>query len=129
VRIEKNTGNVVVLSLKEKQTKIAPVWLFHLQHIISGDNKYFNCADNSQYEDRYNRFLITDNSSEDPTIGKINFSTGQYTYKVYEMDAAGYDTSLGLLCETGMCEVVNSTRSTEKKFTVQSTKNNKVFKG
>ncbi len=128
----KNTSNTVILTLKEKQTIAAPDWLFELINDLTGQKKYFHAEDISNYPDRYNKFIIIDNSSvELPGSGQMNFlPTGKWTYNVYEVAQASpfdSDPSHGNLCETGTCEVILEGDNDVKTFDQDEDKNTAVF--
>ena len=86
ILINRNSANYVRLTLTEKCTLTYPYYLFVFTSDITGSSKTFTSLDNSSYPYRYNEFVITETSSEDLSIGRVELKpTGFWSYKVYEM--------------------------------------------
>lgn len=84
--IRKNQVNNVVLTLSEKQTQAQHDWLFEFTCEQAGEKKYCTAQDISDFPDRYNEFIITDDATEDQYNGQLNFDpAGSWSYNVYEM--------------------------------------------
>lgn len=83
--IKKNTVNQVDLTLNEKVTIDAPVYfLFRVKRVEGDIEKTFVCTDETGLVvERYNRFMIEENTTEDLTDGVVSLPTGQYDYEVY----------------------------------------------
>lgn len=85
ILINRGQANIVVLTLKEKQTLSSPVFLFVFQNELTRQFKRFIAADVSGYTDRYNRFTITESDSESVLTGTVQLKpTGFWRYWVYE---------------------------------------------
>lgn len=86
LKITKATNNEWVLTLNELATLTNPYYLFKVTSEFTNITKCFIAAsDLSSYPDRYNKFIITESSSEVLTSGTVEFSpTGQWLYEVYE---------------------------------------------
>lgn len=88
ILINPNTINKVVLTLNEKQTISNPDWLFEFINDTTGEIKIFHATDISLATARYNEFIVTDNSIENPYNGTMNFRpVGYWSYTIYEMNA------------------------------------------
>lgn len=131
IQVIKNQANTVVVTLKEKQTLTNPDFLFEFTHDITGQVKLFTAVDTSAYTDRFNSFTITDNTTELPYSGQMNFNEGYHSYKVYEMNNASPvdldpDNAVTVL-ETGKVEVIDDSASTDVSFDEDDTINNVCF--
>ncbi len=127
--IIKNTQNTIIVTLTEKQTLVAPDWVFELTHDLTGAKKLFTSIDISDYPGRHNKFLITDNPVEIPSAGQMDFLPGSYTYRIYEVPNASpvnIDISNGIECEAGTCTVIGASNNV-KAFDQDETKNTKAF--
>lgn len=110
--INKGTNNVLVFTLREKQTLTSPTFLFSLKSQVEMTEKNFLMADTSDYPERYNKFLLTETSgTEDLTSGVVNFSdNGFYEYAIYEQSSTSNlnpNNAFGLL-ETGLIKVIGT---------------------
>jgi len=77
--------NVVVVTLTEKTTINAPVYLFRF--ISNEEKKEFVCisADLSNYKQRYNKFILeTIETTPNPLLGQLKLTLdGQFDYYIY----------------------------------------------
>lgn len=118
--ITKNSNNEWTLTLSELATLTNPTYLFKLTSEFQNTVKLFIAIDTSNYPDRYNKFLITESSTEILTSGTVELNpTGQWLYEVYEQTST---TNLNTdLCdnrtplERGKVLVVGTDRITYKK--------------
>lgn len=88
--INKNSNNEWTLTLNELATLTNPYYLFKVTSEFQNITKCFiAAADQSEYPDRYNKFTITESSTEVLTSGTVEFNpTGQWTYEVYEQTSS-----------------------------------------
>jgi hypothetical protein len=79
IYIEKDTTNLVALSLTESSELSSPFYLFVFENEFDTAEEpiFFYSPDISQWKDRYNLFSITEGTD-------ITLIKGQYTYNVYE---------------------------------------------
>ena len=131
--IVKNTSNTVVVTLDEKAVSTTHDWLFEFKNEQTGGIKYCSADDISLYPERYNEFVIVDAPVEIPLNGTLNFNSGSWSYKVYEMPVASPPslTPAGYLaiCETGSLKVFDTTEDVNISFNGDNEKYNAVFKG
>lgn len=130
ITIQKNTSNVCVFTLNEKQTTTDHYWLFKFTHTVTGEDKIFTADDVSLYP-RWNEFVITDSVTEDATEGVMTFELGDHTYSVYEMPESSPisldpDDALTIV-ETGLVNVYDPNVSDPNSFDVDSEKNSGQF--
>lgn len=85
ISINKNSIKKVIVTLKEKQTFDSSYFVFEFEHNLTKAKKIFTASDVSLTKYRFNEFHITDNITEDPFNGIMNFKIGYGTYKIYEM--------------------------------------------
>lgn len=134
IQIIKGQANTVVVTLKEKQTLTNPDFLFELTNDQGGTvtRKLFTADDISSFNDRYNKFVITDSTTELPLQGQMNFTpAGYWSYTIYEMAQASPndldpDNAVKVL-ETGKAEVIDNTPSTDVEFDEDDNINNTTF--
>ena len=115
--IERNSVNVVDLTLTEKVTIPNPFFVFSFQHLATLDEYgpliYFTAPDDSDYCNRYNRFEITEDDSGSTTGGDdipLYLKPGQYEYKAYESATGSLDhLTFGAELETGKMVVGDMT--------------------
>jgi hypothetical protein len=88
--INKNANNTLVMTLTEKSTLSSPYFLFEFKSDITNNRVVFLASDLSNYNDRYNKFLITETSGTvDLTSGTIELNpTGTWTYRVFEQTSS-----------------------------------------
>lgn len=126
IKITKGQANTVVLTLTEKSTLTNPDYLFVFKNDQTEVEYIFIAADTSLYTDRYNKFTITETSSNtDPLDGEVELPlTKFYTYTIYEQNSA---TNLDPALATGVVEVgkveVFDTASTDSTYTPTTTTN------
>ena len=120
IQLVKNQTKIIAPTLKEKQTLVTADFLFKFVHDMTGEIKLFTATDLSLFVERYNKFNIIDNPSENPYAGQIDFKKGYHSYVIYEMTPASPvdldpDNAVGIL-ETGKVEVLDLTASTDVSF-------------
>lgn len=82
------------LTLNEKVTISAPVYfLFRVIWVegngASAHEKTFLCTDTTNRQiDRYNRFMIEENDTEDLSNAVVSLVAGQYDYEVYAQNSS-----------------------------------------
>src|SRR3990167_5562043 len=87
--ITKNTNNTLYFTLTEKVTLTTPVFLVRVEGRSSSIVKRFILpSDQSSYTDRYNKFTITESTTEILTSGTITLTSGDYDYRVYEQSSS-----------------------------------------
>lgn len=92
--VTKSANNTWVLTLREKQTVDAngnypySYFLFKLTNDMQKTVKRFIAPDISEYTDRYNKFTITESSSENLTSGTVSLVSGTWKYEVYEQSSS-----------------------------------------
>jgi hypothetical protein len=106
INIEKNSTNVVVLTLTEKSTLPNPYYLFEFTSTINTNNQVlFTGSDNSSYKSRYNRFNIIETGTTNVNLlqATINLNPpGMWDYVIYEQVSP---TNLFVSGTTGVVEV------------------------
>lgn len=85
ILINKNTTNIVILTLSEKTTLTNAVYLFEVINDMSNEVKCFIAADVSTNKLRYNEFEFIEKTTEDLLNGTFSLTlSGFYKYNVYE---------------------------------------------
>src|SRR3990167_1821970 len=121
--ITKNTANTVVLTLKEKQTLTNPYWIFRIWNDLEHGYKIFRAADTSDYTDRYNKFTITDSTTEDLANGTVDFdAAGFWHYEVWESQVTTLSvTTAATMVESGKIKVEGTSNFTFIEHTPDNT--------
>jgi hypothetical protein len=105
ITINKNTSNLVVLTLTEKSQLTEPTYnLFVFTNQSTNVTKIFTASDMSIYKDRYNAFTIVESAStENLLIGEIYMTgdTSQWAYEVYESQYPYSAGTLAISATTG----------------------------
>ena len=107
-----DTANTVIVTATEKATLDDPVWLFQFKNQTTGDSVYCIATDVSDYDYRYNKFVITETSSPNNLNGEVDLvEAGLYDYFVYEQESTtNLDPDLATsLCEQGFMRVAVTT--------------------
>lgn len=99
----------MVVTLYEKQTLTNPYYIFRFVKQVTNEEKIFRAADTSSYTERYNKFLIELNTTEDLTQGVVNLGEGQWQYEVYESSTTTLSVQGLNKLENGICIVTDST--------------------
>lgn len=134
IYIRKGQANTCVFTLNEKATTTSHNWVFVFTNDTTGSGKTFTAFELSSTTARYNKFTITESSTENLYNGTVSLSpTGYWSYTVYEM-ADTSPTSLVVAnalatVETGKAFVYDSTENVNYTFTTDNTKSNSVFTG
>lgn len=104
ININKNSQNVVVLTLTEKTTLTNPNYLFSFENGNTREVTNFISTDLSQYKSRYNEFLITETGTTfvNLTASTINIKPGMYSYTIYQQTSP---TNLNVSAATSVVEV------------------------
>lgn len=86
IKINKNANNTIIATLAEKATLSEPFYLFVFTSDVDKTEVIFTARDTTEFNERYNKFLITETSGTvDFTSGVINLTpTGFWSYKAYE---------------------------------------------
>lgn len=104
--IQKAQSNTVSLTLNEKTTLENPFYVFKFIKDEIGIAIGFCATDISLHPERYNRFIITEDTVENIFDGQISLeNTGFYRYEVYEHTTAGEINFSGNIVETGIVDV------------------------
>jgi len=87
IEITKNANSNIVVTLAEKATLAEPFYLFVFTSDVDNTEVIFTGQDLTTFNERYNKFLITETSGTiNLTSGVINLTpTGFWSYKAYEM--------------------------------------------
>jgi hypothetical protein len=106
INLDKNSNNLVVLTLTEKSTLLNPNYLFSFTSTTNYNNVVnFIATDISTYKSRYNRFTIIESGTTftNLTGGTINLNpNGMWDYTIYEQISP---TNLQISGTTGVVEV------------------------
>jgi VCBS repeat-containing protein len=119
VVITKGQANTVTVTLKEKTTITNAYYLWEFISKASGEKKYcIQPTDLSQYKDRYNQFIITEDSTPNPIAGEVTLATtGEWSYNVYEQASASNLSPTGkTIVESGLVKVIG-TATTDTQYT------------
>jgi hypothetical protein len=106
ILLQENTNNIVVLTLTEKTTINAPTYLFRF--VNKQTNVEYVCiqSDTSTFKTRYNKFIITTQSTTpNPLLGQLKLSLGdEYEYYIYaQISTTNLDYKLSNeMVETGI---------------------------
>ena len=109
INIERNSANTLALTLKERGT--ATYYLFKFQSDNTESVKYCIATDSSSYPNRYNKFVITEQTSPDNTNAQVEMTTeGQWRYYVYANSSSSNLDPTGLTeLESGIVKVTGTT--------------------
>lgn len=109
INIVRNSANVVALTLKERGT--ATYYLFKFQSDNTENVKYCIATDSSGYPERFNKFVITEQTSPDNTNAQVEMTTeGQWRYYVYANSSSSNLDPTGLTeLESGIVKVTGTT--------------------
>jgi hypothetical protein len=106
INLDKNSNNLVVLTLTEKSTLLNPNYLFSFTSTTNYNNVVnFIATDTSAYKSRYYRFTIIESGTTftNLTGGTINLNpNGMWDYTIYEQISP---TNLQISGTTGVVEV------------------------
>lgn len=117
--INKAQANTVTVTLKEKTTITNAYYLWEFISKASGVKKYcIQPTDLSAYKDRYNQFVITEDSTPNNLAGEVTLSlTGEWMYNVYEQASSTSLDPIGkAIVESGLVKVVG-TATTDTQYT------------
>ena len=96
LRVIKNSQNVLTVTLTEKSTLPNPIYLFKFVNQTSNVAYWFISNDESQFKERYNRFLLTeeDNAAPQQSLdGIIELGLqGRYDYEIYQTTLTSTET-------------------------------------
>lgn len=88
LRVLKNSENILTVTLTEKSTLPNPIYLFKFTNQTSNVAYWFISEDTSQFKERYNKFLLTEQENSTPLeslIGIIELGLqGRYDYEIYQ---------------------------------------------
>lgn len=107
--LTRGQDNDVIVTLKENQTLEVPNFLFVFTNDQTGGVTSCIAANISEFENRYNEFIITEKDSPDNLAGEVSLkNTGFYHYDIYEQNSdtnLNPDNAINLL-ETGKAKVI-----------------------
>lgn len=111
ISIAKGTANAVTVTLTEVGT--ASHYLFQFTSKVTNESVYCVADDTSPYQQRYNRFTITETANPDATDAEVEMNpTGQWEYFIYaNTNGTNLNPSGLTLLEQGMC-IVSGTSTT-----------------
>ena len=108
--INKGDSNDLVLTLKERSILPNPTYLFEFENEQTHVKSYCLTTDISTDIERYNEFIITEQSSPDPLQGEVSLTEGNYLYTIYEQTSTTNLSPTGLdEVETGYLKVKDAT--------------------
>lgn len=117
--INKGQANIVTVTLKEKTTITNAYYLWEFISKASNVKQYcIQPTDLSAYKDRFNQFIITEDSTPNPIAGEVTLSlTGEWAYNVYEQASASNLSPTGkTIVESGLVKVIG-TATTDTQYT------------
>jgi hypothetical protein len=108
INIERNSANTVALTLTEKGT--ATYYLFKFQSDNTEAVEYCVATDSSAYPERFNKFVITEQTSPDNLSAEVELPTeGQWRYWVYANSSSSNLDPTGLEeLESGIVKVTGT---------------------
>jgi hypothetical protein len=112
ILINKNSSNIVCLTLTEKTTITNPTYLFKFTNDLTRESILFIGLDTSLYTDRYNKFNIIETSGANDLLNStvtLN-PTGFFSYKIFEQASTTnlLESATGALIESGKVKVVGT---------------------
>ena len=115
ILIEKNANNLITLTLNEKTTLTAPVYLFKFRNDTTHQTVRFIATNLTSYSYRYDQFLVTETSgSTNLTSGVIHLApTGFWSYEIFEQESItnlDENNTIGLV-ESGIVKVTGNGRT------------------
>ena len=127
VVINRGEANDLFFTLKEKASLATPYYLFVFINDTSEETKTFTASNISNYRDRYDEFIITEDSTENLSSGVVELSAGFWSYSIYEQAASGNldianvtsKVEVGRVDVRGT-EVVKATVSKTRTYTVRN---------
>jgi hypothetical protein len=101
--IEKNSYNLIALTLSEKSTVVNPYYLFVFNNEANGMEKIFTCPHITSNQ-RYQSFEILETPAENLLNGSIYLTgnSAQLTYKIYESEFPFSANTLSISATTGV---------------------------
>lgn len=113
--ITRGQNSTVYFTLNERRTLDNPYYLVRAESIITrGVKRFILPSDTSAYPTRFNKFTITESSSEILTSGTVELDpAGEWSYKVYEQASSSnlHEDGATTLLEEGLLKVQESTAS------------------
>lgn len=108
INITRNSANTVALTLTEKGT--ATYYLFKFQSDNTEEVEYCVATDSSAYPERFNKFVLTEQTSPDNLAAQIELPTeGQWRYFVFANSSASNLDPDGLTeLESGIVKVTGT---------------------
>ena len=108
INITRNSANTVALTLTEKGT--ATYYLFKFQSDNTEEVEYCVATDSSAYPERFNKFVLTEQTSPDNLAAQIELPTeGQWRYFVYANSSSSNLDPTGLTeLESGIVKVTGT---------------------
>ena len=102
LQINKGENNNMVLTLKEKSTIDNPSYLFVFTSDADNTSKTFTAPDVSLFPSRYNKFILTENSTENLSSGVVELNpAGFWSYNIYDQASS---TNLDIANVAGLVE-------------------------
>lgn len=134
IYIIKGQANTAVFTLNERATTTTHDWLFEFVNDVTGETKTFTAFEESSTTERFNKFTITESTTQNVYNGTVTLEAGFWSYSVFEM-AQSSPVSLVkanalATVETGKVWVYDSTANGKTVFIGDgNTKNSTTFKG
>ena len=110
ILITRGQANTVYVTATEKMTLTSPFILFKF---TSDSTKIVNtviATNTSSYIRRYDKFVITESTTEDRLNGTLTLKQGDWHYEIYELAVASLTPS-GTPIEDGVCKVTDTSIS------------------
>ena len=118
--IARGQNNTVVLTLTERVTLTSPYFLVRVKSRRTDVVKRFILATNlSSSTERYDEFVITENTTENLTSGTVSLTGGDWWYKVYEQASATNLNELlaSTMLEEGIFRVIDNNEQGQDTYT------------
>jgi len=109
--ITKAQNNDLYFTFEERRTLTSPFYLLKCTNRSTHKVKRFILpADTSEYPERYNKFTITENSTENLTSGVVELEAGEWQYDAYEQSSSTnlQEANATTLVESGLFKVLGT---------------------
>lgn len=108
--ITRGQSNTVIFTLTERATLSAPYFLVRAKSRRTNEIKKFILDTNTGATERYDRFTITESTTEDLTNSTVTLTAGDWWYTIYEQSSAtNLNTDLTTtLLEEGIFRVLDT---------------------
>ena len=110
IAITRGTANTVTVTATELITLTSPNFLFRFTNEATGTQNSCIASNTSSYTRRYDRFVITESTTEDRVNGTLKLLyAGFWKYEIFEQaSATELNVTTQNLVEEGICQVTDS---------------------